>query len=89
MIARINKYRNEWENNWANENGNPRSHSSDSEVLLTQSMINTHVQVEYYGDSVEFKGQSVCSVCLADFKTGEAIRVTVCKHIYHVACLDA
>eukprot|EP01121_Diplochlamys_sp_Union-15-3_P017941 TRINITY_DN6425_c0_g1_i1.p1 TRINITY_DN6425_c0_g1~~TRINITY_DN6425_c0_g1_i1.p1 ORF type:complete len:144 (+),score=0.52 TRINITY_DN6425_c0_g1_i1:56-487(+) len=52
----------------------------DPEILL-------RLPVENYDENVPTEDKS-CSICLADYQTGEALRCLSCDHKYHKICID-
>ncbi|CAG9316692.1 unnamed protein product [Blepharisma stoltei] len=55
---------------------------------ITETMLNKKMPMLFYPIKKKFKGEPACTICLVDFKQGEVLRLTKCKHIFHVGCID-
>ncbi|KAL5727126.1 RING-type E3 ubiquitin transferase [Ranunculus cassubicifolius] len=58
---------------------------------LDQIVINSYPKFQFCKSKiVEEGGDTVCSICLCDYKEGEMLRMMPdCKHHFHVFCVDA
>ncbi|CAG9335700.1 unnamed protein product [Blepharisma stoltei] len=57
-------------------------------VQITDAELNKIMPALFFPPKQKFKGEPACSICLVDFKAGETLRLTKCKHIFHVSCID-
>ena len=58
---------------------------------LDQMVINSYPKFPFCGKSKDLgSNDSVCSICLCDYKDGEMMRMMPdCKHFFHLVCVDA
>ncbi|KAF5193388.1 Ring-h2 finger protein atl68 [Thalictrum thalictroides] len=69
------------------ENGR---NSENSVAGLDQMVINSYPKFPYSKSKNLESGDSVCSICLCDYKDGEMLRMMPdCKHYFHLFCVDA
>uniref|UniRef100_A0A0D6QT23 RING-type domain-containing protein n=1 Tax=Araucaria cunninghamii TaxID=56994 RepID=A0A0D6QT23_ARACU len=57
---------------------------------LHQEIIDGYPRMKFSGsNSLPRPQDAVCSVCLADYKEGETLRVIPdCRHVFHINCVD-
>lgn len=57
---------------------------------LDQMVINSYPKFSYSKSKDRGGGDSVCSICLCEYKEAEMLRMMPdCKHYFHLCCLDA
>ncbi|XP_043703856.1 RING-H2 finger protein ATL67-like [Telopea speciosissima] len=66
--------------------------SGDEEngVGLDQMVINSYPKFPFCKPRDRGSGDSMCSICLCDYKDGEMLRmIPDCRHFFHLCCIDA
>ncbi|OVA16935.1 zinc finger protein [Macleaya cordata] len=57
---------------------------------LDQMVINSYPKFPFCNSKDLGTGDSVCSICLCDYKEGEMLRMMPdCRHFFHLCCVDA
>ncbi|XP_010251603.1 PREDICTED: RING-H2 finger protein ATL67 [Nelumbo nucifera] len=71
------------------EDDDDDSRDDDSLVVgLNQAVINSYPKFPFCKS--KDRGDSVCSICLCDYKDGEMLRMMPdCHHFFHLCCIDA
>lgn len=82
----------------SNEPGNLSDALSRSKLqaTLTQDLINKYMPFTFYLDAVQelkILGKNKnhctrCQICLIEFESTSMVRITICQHIFHKACLE-
>ncbi|XP_026441189.1 RING-H2 finger protein ATL67-like isoform X2 [Papaver somniferum] len=73
------------------ENG-MRADEENIVMGLDQMVINSYPRFCYCKNEKDFgkENDSVCSICLCDYKDGEMLRMMPdCRHYFHLMCVDA
>ncbi|KAI3889394.1 hypothetical protein MKX03_027036 [Papaver bracteatum] len=72
------------------ENG-MRADEENIVMGLDQMVINSYPKFCYCKNEKDFgNNDSVCSICLCDYKDGEMLRMMPdCRHYFHLICVDA
>ncbi|GMH00470.1 hypothetical protein Nepgr_002309 [Nepenthes gracilis] len=77
------------------EDDNDDDENRNGAAGLDQSVINSYPKFPYTKNKSEMdkssdKNNSMCSICLCDYKEAEMLRMMPdCKHFFHLCCLDA
>ncbi|KAF8413251.1 hypothetical protein HHK36_001227 [Tetracentron sinense] len=59
-------------------------------VGLDQMVINSYPKFPFCKSKDMGNGDSLCSICLCDYKDGEMLRMMPdCRHFFHLCCIDA
>ncbi|KAJ4955529.1 hypothetical protein NE237_012312 [Protea cynaroides] len=59
-------------------------------VGLDQMVINSYPKFSFCKSRDRGSGDSMCSICLCDYKDGEMLRMMPdCRHFFHLSCIDA
>ncbi|KAJ4953447.1 hypothetical protein NE237_030279 [Protea cynaroides] len=59
-------------------------------VGLDQTVINSYTKFPFCKSRDRGSGDSMCSICLCDYKDGEMLRMMPdCRHLFHLCCIDA
>ncbi|XP_043715588.1 RING-H2 finger protein ATL67-like [Telopea speciosissima] len=59
-------------------------------VGLDQMVINSYPKFPFCKQRDRGSGDSMCSICLCDYKDGEMLRMMPdCRHFFHLCCIDA
>ncbi|XP_042504149.1 RING-H2 finger protein ATL68-like [Macadamia integrifolia] len=62
----------------------------ESVVGLDQMVINSYPKFPFCKSRDCESGDSMCSICLCDYKDGEMLRMMPdCRHFFHLYCIDA
>ena len=77
-----------------NNNNQNRGGSGSSPIGLDRAVINSYPKFQFHKNNLEHSSEdannSMCSICLCDYKEGEMLRMMPdCKHYFHLCCLDA
>ncbi|XP_043706668.1 RING-H2 finger protein ATL67-like [Telopea speciosissima] len=66
------------------------SRDEESVVGLDQTVINSYPKFPFSKSRDCGSGDSMCSICLCDYKDGEMLRMMPdCRHFFHLYCIDA
>ncbi|KAF8380145.1 hypothetical protein HHK36_027628 [Tetracentron sinense] len=59
-------------------------------VGLDQIIINSYPKFPFCKSKDRGSGDSLCAICLCDYKDGEMLRMMPdCRHFFHLCCIDA
>lgn len=59
----------------------------DKPVSTPLEVVERMVVLELDEDSLEVAEKQTCVVCISEFRAGENIKITPCKHVFHEECL--
>ncbi|CAG9330573.1 unnamed protein product [Blepharisma stoltei] len=61
---------------------------NDGDHHITKRQLHQEASLFIYTENVQFVGEPTCAICLMDFKRNDSVRITKCKHMFHMNCIE-
>jgi hypothetical protein len=63
--------------------------SEPVKLIVSETELETVTQLEYEKVEEDIKLiNKTCSICQCDFETSDKVRITKCRHVFHMDCVD-